>query len=56
VNRIGSARTPSSTPRVSLFQTNSIALRATRRVNWVALGYSVILLTDVDYRGSGSPQ
>ena len=49
----GSSATPTSTSLVSMFQTNSVSLRATRYLNWiVTTDDAVVALSGVNYSSS----
>ena len=50
-----SAPTNGTTHGVSLFQTNSAALKITRTINWQALEGAVAFIDDATYMGVGSP-
>ncbi len=54
-NPTNNSGTATATTSVSLFQTNSVALRATRTVNWQALAGAVQYVADADYVSIGSP-
>lgn len=55
-NPTNSAATPTPTTMVSMFQTNSLALRAERFINWVKLrSTAVVFMDDVNWGAIGSP-
>jgi hypothetical protein len=51
----GSPATPTATSVVSMWQTNSAAIRCERVINWSAQADAVVYLTDAEYLTTGSP-
>jgi hypothetical protein len=54
-NPTNDSRTTTATAHVSMFQTNSIAIRGVRRINWAVLPGAVIFISGAAYGGAGSP-